>query len=145
MLTHSGLDHLRFASLSHVDDLPFIISQRNDFWHLQAPFNKSKPKTTLTVETTIVLLICDKNCQNLYKSVPIFMSFTSHQVSFPYFHFDLTFLQYVSFWGASRRILCILPSSWTNVKDPGNITHLDSSVVSLPLNDKLTQTPHSER
>ena len=54
-----------------------------------------------------------------------------------------------SFW-ALRRILCVLPSSWTNVKDPGNITHLDSSVVylayrgELPLNDKLTQTPHSE-
>ena len=30
------------------------------------------------------------------------------------------------------------------MKDPGNITHLDSSVVSLPLNDKLTQTRHSE-
>ena len=95
MLTHSGLDHLRFASLSHVDDLPFIISQRYDFWHLQAPFNKSKPKTTLTVETTIVLLICDKICQNLYKSVPIFTSFPSYQVSFLYFHFNLTFLWFI--------------------------------------------------
>ena len=113
MLTHSGLDHQRFASISHVDDPPFIISQWNDFWHLQAPFNKSKPKTTLTVETTIVLLICDKNCQNLYKSVPIFMSFTSYQVLFLYFHFDLTFTIFVFLlsvrrelgWGSSAHFL----------------------------------------
>ena len=101
--------------MSMISPLPLL--ERSDFRHLQAPFNKSKPRTTLTVETTIVFLICDKFCQNLYKSVPIFMSFTSFQVYFTYFHFDLTFLHYMSFWGASRRILCVLPSSWTNMKN----------------------------
>jgi len=122
-------------------------------------------RTTLTVEITNDLLNCDKIWQFLYKSVPIFTSFISFQVYFSIFYFNLTFYWFctffapfwrgchvmtgdfstsrLSFW-AQRRILCILPSSWTNVKDPGNITHPDSSVVSLPLNDKLTQTPHSE-
>ena len=113
MLTHFSLDHLRFASLSHVDDLLAIISQRNDFRHLQAPFNKSKPKTTLTVETTIVLLICDKICQNLYKSVPIFVSFGSFYVVFTDFYFDLTFTVFIFplsvrrglGWGSSAHFL----------------------------------------
>jgi len=75
--------------MSMISLLP--LPEGSDFRHLQASFNKSKPRTTLTVETTIILPICDKFCQNLYKSVPIFMSFASFQVYFHRFHFDLTF------------------------------------------------------
>ena len=77
MLTNPYQDHPRFASISHVDDPPPSPTREDEFGHLQARSRIIRQRATLTVEITKFLVICDRFCQNLYKSVPIFMSFVS--------------------------------------------------------------------
>jgi hypothetical protein len=64
---------------------PFSPTGEDEFRHLQARSHIFYPRVALTVEITNVFSICDKNCQNSYKSVPIFMSFISFEAYFSFF------------------------------------------------------------
>lgn len=77
MLTHHCQDHLKFAIYSHVDDPLSSPNREDEFRHPQARSDIVLPRASLTVEITNLSHICDKFCQNLCKSVPIFVSFVS--------------------------------------------------------------------
>ena len=97
MLTHFRQDHPRFAIYSHVDDPPYSPNREYEFRHLQARSHIILPRASLTVEITNYFQFCDKFCQILYKSVPIFMSFSRFELCFLVFQFSLTFCWFVLF------------------------------------------------